>query len=174
MRRIFTLCLFGSFSGMVFFLYQNDFAMFLVFLSVMPVVLMLNHFNNNRFVYVKKLRTTKLTAVSIKKIKYSPKETISKLIIESPILKNIYNFSIQNHINTFEKSGTIVNSEKIAINTINGVAVSLIFSIISIAVLYQFYQSMLLLAILLVPVMVYVQTSILHIKEKISHRKKIS
>ena len=67
--------------------------------------------------------------VSIKQIKYSPKEVISKLIVESPLLKNIYNFSIQNHINTFEKSGIITSSEKIAISTINGVVISLIFSI---------------------------------------------
>jgi len=171
MRSIFTICLFGSFFGMIFFLYQNDFTMFLVFLSAMPTALLLNHFENNRFVYIKKLRTTK-NSVSIKKIKYSPKEKISKSIIKSPILKNIYNFSIQNQINTFEKSGMIVNSEKIAISTINGVAVSLIFSIIFIVVLYQFYQSVFLLAILLIPEIVYLQTSILHIKEEISNRKK--
>ncbi len=102
--------------------------MFLVFLFVISIVLILNHLDNNQLVYIKKLRTTKKLTVSIKKIKYSPKELISKAIIEFPILKNIYNFSIQNHIKTFEKSGTIINSEKIAIKTINGVAVSLIFS----------------------------------------------
>jgi len=178
MRIIFTLCLFGSFFSMIFFLLYNNFSVFLVCLCMMPIILLLNHFDNNRQIFLRKLKTVKQfviikkPTVSIKKIKYSPTEIISKSIVESSLLKNIYNFSIQNHIKTFEKSGMIVNSEKIAISTINGVTISLIFSIISIVILYQFYQSILLLGILLIPGMVYLQKSILGIKEKISDRKK--
>ena len=178
MRIIFTLCLFGSFFSMVFFLMYNNFSMFLLCLSLIPIILILNHFDNNRQTLFRKLKTVtkfgmiKKPTVSIRTIKYSTKEIISKLIIESPILKNIYNFSIQNHINTFETSGIIVNCEKIAISTINGVTVSLLFSIISIVILYQFYQSILLFGILLIPGIVYLQKSILGIKEKISDRKK--
>ena len=178
MRIILTLCLFGSFFGMLFFLSYNNFQLFLICLSAIPSVLVLNYFDNNRQIFIRKLKTVKKFGilhkpiVSIKKINYSPKEAISKLIVESPLLKNIYNFSVQNHINTFEKSGKIISSEKIAISTINGVVISLIFSIIGIVVLYQLYPTILLFAILFVPVIVYLHTSMLGIKEKINNRKK--
>lgn len=171
MRKVFSLCFMCSICGMLFFLYQNNFFVFLIFLSITPITLILNYFDINRLNDIKKLKP-KTNSISIKKIKYSPIELIDKLIVDIPLIKKIYDYSIKHHIKTFECSGSIIRSEAMAKETVSLVLLSLVGSVVFIIFAYTIYPNILLLIILCIPVMIFIQRSVLGINDIINNRVK--
>lgn len=158
--------------GMIISLLENNIVIFLICFFLLPLLVMINHVDSNRLLYTKKINSAYDGRLSVKNFDYSKKEKIVKCMVEIPLLRNIYDFSVKNHANNYDSTAILSSSESMGRNTVKIVVISFFVSIVLSVGAYFLFENIQSFLLLLCPVLVFFYKTKLSTRESIDNRKK--
>lgn len=167
-----SILLIGSVSGMLFFLLNNEFTMFVLCLIMFPVIIITNYIHENGLPEIKpKDKIKNRYAMHVKTVSKKKSDVASVGILKIPFLNFLYEYFVKSYSEDIITSGQAGSPTEIGLKSVKTIFLGLIITVIFCIAAFVITEEVIAFIFLLIPGLIFFYTRF-SLRNFIGARKK--